>query len=149
MKRKILFVCLVIALAATASAQERERGERQGRTRRPSAEAVTVSGSMIVAHGMPALRSGDDTYLVIGISRLAGFIDGLREGAQVSIEGRAMTSQRDGTLKYLVPSKLTLGGRTYDLAPPEGTFGPGGLWAPPQSPRQPRAPQIRHPRNSM
>ena len=96
---------------------------RQGRTpgmsppSLPAAETVTVTGSLIVANGSPALKSGDVTYIVGGISRLSGFIDGLKEGAQVTIEGRAITSPRDKTLKFLRPVKLTLNGKTYDMAP--------------------------------
>jgi hypothetical protein len=74
---------------------------------------------MIVASGFPALRSGDVTYFVGGISRLVGFIDGLKEGAQVTIEGSARTVSQDGKIKYLRPKKMTLNGKSYDLALPE------------------------------
>ena len=116
LKRKILFVLLVVVLAATASAQGWERGGRNPRL--PAPETVTVSGSLIVAHGFPALKSGDVTYIVGGINRLAGFVDGLKEGAQVIIEGIAMASPRSETFKFLRPMKLTLNGKVYDLALP-------------------------------
>ena len=112
---------MAIGLAAMISAQTRE--QRPGRVpepmRAPAAETVTLSGSLIVAHGSPALKSGDDIYLLGGISRLTGFIDGLREGAQVTIEGRAFTGRQEDSLKFLRPLKLTLNGKTYDLSPPE------------------------------
>jgi hypothetical protein len=102
--------------------------ENQTLPQRPPAEAVSLTGKLIVAHGMSALQSGNDTYLVFGLSRLAGFIDGLREGAQVSIEGRAVTNPRNSEIKILLPSQLNLDGRTYDLGPPAGTFGPRGMY---------------------
>ena len=120
MKRKVLFVLLAFGLVVMASAQG---WGRQGRTpgknspNLPAAETVTVSGSLIVANGSPALKSGDVTYIVGGINRLAGFVDGLKEGAQVTIEGRAFTSPRDNTLKFLRPVKLTLNGKDYDMTP--------------------------------
>ena len=86
----------------------------------PAAETVTVSGSLIVSRGSPAVKSGDDIYLVKGINRLVGFVDGLKEGAQVTIDGFALTSPRDSNFKVLRPSKLTLNGKTYDLSPPPG-----------------------------
>ena len=126
MKRKILFFLLAIAVAAIASAQGPDRMQqfqRQAPRQLPPSEAVTVSGSMIVAHGFPAVQSGDVTYLVRGISRLTGFVDGLNEGAEVTIEGQAMSISRDGSLKFLQPTNLSILGRSYDLAMPWGRFG--------------------------
>ena len=149
MKRKLFFlILLVFGLAVMVSAQDRERRERD--SRRTAPETVTVTGSMVVANGMPALRSGSDTYLIGGISRLVGFIDGLREGAQVTIEGTVMTAPRNSELKYLRPSKLTLGGRTYDLELPWGDFVPDGRFMnrpDTQTPRQPNPQQPRRPRS--
>jgi len=88
--------------------------------RLPAAETVTVSGSLVVAHGMPALKSGDVTYLLGGVNRLVGFIDGLKEGAQVTVEGSAITSRNDSKLKVLRLSTLTLNGKSYDMALPDG-----------------------------
>ena len=141
MKKKVLFVLFIIGIAVIASAQG--WGPGANRPRIPPAETVTVSGSMILAHGMPALKSGDVTYIVGGISRLAGFIEGLKEGAQVTIEGSAMTNPRNGNVKFLMPTKLSLGGRSYDLAPAEmNTDSPRpGFWQQPPSPRQPAVPR--------
>ena len=121
MKRKILLILLVCGLVTMVSAQAQGRGRTSSRI--PAAEKVTVSGSLAVAHGMPALQSGDVTYLLGGISRFFGFIDGLKEGAQVTIEGSALTSPRDSNLKILRLSKLTMNGKSYDMALPEGGLG--------------------------
>ena len=143
MKRKIVFILLALALVTAISAQEheRERGERQFRFRRPTVETVTVSGAMVVANGLPAVKSGDITYFVTGITRLAGFIDGLKEGAQVTIEGSAFTHPRDEKFKFVLTSKLTIGGRSYDLSPLEWSQGNMGQW----HNWQPQRPQMRPP----
>ena len=99
-------------------------GNRQGR---PAPEAVTVSGTLIVANGFPALKSGDVTYLIGGVNRLSGFIDGFKEGAQVTFEGSAITSPRDSNLKFLRPSKLTMNGKDYDLSRPQFFKGSGNF----------------------
>ena len=152
MKRKILVILLVLGLAAIVSAQTTSQGTERGQKshRHPAADPVTVSGSLIVSHGMPALQNGDVTYIVGGINRLSGFVDGLKEGAQVTIEGKAITSPRNDNLKFLRPSSLSLGGKTYDMTP---LLPPGALrhvrqdmmnrsrqWQQPQQ-QQPYAPQ--------
>ena len=110
----------------------------------PEAEAVTVSGSLVVAHGLPALKSGDVTYLLGGISRLVGFIDGLKEGAQVAVEGLALASPKDTTLKFLRASRLTLDNKTYDLALPKEAFGFAPRFHAPDAPKA--LPQRPYPR---
>jgi len=129
LKRKILFAMMILGFAAMVQAQVWGPGWNQRNM--PATETVTVSGTMVVAQGMPALKSGDVTYFISGISQLIGFIDGLKEGAQVTIEGVAMTSPRDKNMKFLRPYKLTINGRTYDLSPP----------APPELPLNPGMPR--------
>jgi len=123
MKRKVLFILLIAGLVAMTWAQDSGRGNSSGGSRRPARETVTVSGSLIVSHGLPAVKSGDETYFVGGINRLTGFVDGLKEGAQVTIEGRSFTSPRDSNLKFLRPAKLTLNGKDYDMTPLIPGFG--------------------------
>ena len=135
MKRKILFVMMILGFAAMVQAQVWGPGRNRRNTQAP--ETVTVSGTMVVANGMPALKSADVTYLVSGLSNLIGFIDGLKEGAQVTIEGVAMTSPGDQNIKFLRASKLTINGKVYDLSPPELS-----LPAPPSFPQNPGDPRL-------
>jgi hypothetical protein len=78
-------------------------------------ENVTVSGSLTIAQGMVAVEKDGITYLTFGLNRLVGFIDGLREGAQVTLEGVPTVSPQDNRVKMLRVHKLTLNGREYDL----------------------------------
>jgi len=154
-KRKILLILFFIGLVAMLSAQEGNRRERTpGRT--SARETVTVSGILVVANGMPAIKSGDDTYLISGMSRLIGFVDGLREGAYVTIEGTAAALPGRNNTKYLIGSKLTVGVKSYDLSPSTGMMGMGMMWMrnfnpgeppslpdAPGTPIRPRTPQRR------
>jgi hypothetical protein len=106
----------------------------------PASETVTVSGVLAVSSGMPAVKSGDINYLVGRLLRLSGFIDGLKEGSQVTIEGRSFSTPGDGNVKILIPSKLTLSGKTYDFAP----LGRNFAQRLPQAPKQFGHNQQRH-----
>ena len=119
MKQKVLFAALIFGLSALAWTQTWGPGRNPPNNPRPPiVETVTVSGSLVVAHGFPALKSGDATYIIRGINRLTGFIDGLKEGAEVTVEGNAVKNPRDNKLMVLQPIKLTLNGKSYDMALP-------------------------------
>ena len=142
MKRKSFLILFIAGLTAMTWAQGWEHGRNApNRRQMPAAETVTVSGSLIVAHGMPAVRIGDTTYLVGRLSRLSGFIDGLREGAEVTIEGSAIASRRDTKLKFLNPTQLTLAGRSHDLTPAAPAFGFDRAFGAPPQMRHFNAPQ--------
>jgi hypothetical protein len=84
----------------------------------PSPENVNVSGNLTIAQGMIAVTEKDTTYLVMGLNRYIGFIDGLKEGAAVTLEGYALPSSQNRTVKLLNVHKMTLNGKDYDLAMP-------------------------------
>jgi hypothetical protein len=121
LKRGVLFVLIFFALTAMVSAQAAVGNSRSpsGNTPRPAPEEVTITGSMTVVRGFPAFQSGEVTYFVGGTNRLVGFVDGLKEGAQVTIKGSARTVSQDGKTKFLMPKKMTINGKSYDLALPE------------------------------
>lgn len=101
--KKIIIFSLLLLSAALVFAQ----------TAAP--ETVSVSGKLALVNGRIVLQSGENLYYVAGIGRLVGFIDGLKEGAQVSLEG--YVRNEPGNVWVLWPVKLTLGGKSYDLAP--------------------------------
>jgi hypothetical protein len=137
MKRTILFFTLVFCAAALVMAHGNNRrgsdrfpgGPRphawgqdspRNQTPLPSPENVSVSGNLTIAQGMIAVVSGDTTWLVRGLNRYVGFIDGLKEGAQVTLEGYAMPAgSRDKNIKSLHVQKMTLNGKDYELARPQ------------------------------
>jgi len=133
MKRIILFCTLVFCATALVVAQGNNccgpdrfsRGPRpyaweqnspRNQTPRSSPENVSVSGNLTIAQGMIAVVSGDTTWLVRGLNRYVGFIDDLKEGAQVTLEGYAMSSPRNDKIKSMQVQKMTLNGKDYELA---------------------------------
>ena len=136
MKRTILFFMLVFCAAALVLAHGNNRrdpghfpggprpyawgqGSPRNQSPRPSPENVTVSGNLTIAQGIIAVVSGDTTWLVRGLDRYIGFIDGLKEGAMVTLEGYAMPSPRSDKIKSLQVQKMTLNGKDYELARPQ------------------------------
>jgi hypothetical protein len=77
------------------------------------------------------------TYYVLGLGQLIGFVDGLKEGAQVNLEGSVFTPREDTKIRFLWAGKLTFNSREY-----------GGLsfaFREPESGRQgPFLPNTRH-----
>jgi hypothetical protein len=121
-KRKALLALLILGIAGLASAQGRGRGYGGGAyPPPPAAETVSVTGNLTIVQGSIAVKSGDLTYLVPGLGRYVGFIDGLKDGARVSLEGSAITSPQDAKIKLLRATKLNIGGKDYDLARPQAT----------------------------
>ena len=137
MKRIALCALLAVTAAALVTAQGRDKWGRGFPGVQPiPAEQVTVTGNLTIAQGSPAVKSGDITYLVPGLLRYAGFIDSLKDGAQVRLEGAAITVSADAKTKKLQVSKLTIGGKDYDLARPQT--------AAPAQPSAPFPPMMRH-----
>jgi hypothetical protein len=83
----------------------------------PAAETMTVSGALGIRQGRIALESGGRTWYVKGLNRFIGFIDGLKEGVAVTLEGSGVKSTKEENAGFLRVAKLTLNGKTYDLAP--------------------------------
>ena len=80
------------------------------------AESVSISGNLTLVQGRIALSSGGTTYIIGGLHRHVGFIDGLNDGAAVTIEGNAFAIPDNENTKFLHVQKLTIGGRELDLA---------------------------------
>jgi hypothetical protein len=124
MKKQIV-LCVVLAfvfsglLFAQKSQEPFGARARPGGPRRYGNELafadVKISGSLGISRGMPSVVSGDTTYLVMGLNRFFGFIDSLKEGAVVSLEGRAVELNAEEKVKMLRVSKMTLNGKDYDL----------------------------------
>jgi len=157
LKRSVLLILLAFGLIAVVFAHGPKNAERPAAgspgapTRNaPAAKPVTVSGDIIIVRGSPAIKSGDVTYILNRNFSLFGLVDGLKEGAKVSVEGKAIGTPRDENIMFLVPSKLTFNGKTYEnLEPPalqmgQGRNGPGQPWARPQGNFRRANPPKRH-----
>ena len=83
---------------------------------RSNTPTTTISGTLGLSNGRISVVSGNITYYVRGLERFVGFIDGLKEGAQVSLDGYAaaprMEGQRD---KLFYPVTLALNGKNYEV----------------------------------
>lgn len=126
MKRNVLFFLLVLGAAVMVPAQGRERGHKgMGGYYPPvpvSSEEVKLSGNLTIVQGSIALKSGGANYLTPGLMRYVGFIDSLKDGAAVTVEGTVITDPRNTEVKALYVKKLSIGGKDYDLARPERTI---------------------------
>jgi hypothetical protein len=76
----------------------------------PWGQTVTVEGTLQLQNGQIALVSGNTNYFVPMLTRYAGFVDGLREGARVSVQGYA------GGYNVLMPTAFTVNGKSYDVS---------------------------------
>ena len=131
MKRTILFFLLVSCAITLVSAQGNNRpgqerfprGQPQGQNRMrgngpQTPESVNINGNLTLVRGMIAVKTGDITYLADGLNRFVNFIDGLKEGAAVTLEGNAFSFPQNEKIKFLQVQKLTLSGKEYDLGRP-------------------------------
>lgn len=111
---KKLVLVMAIALAAVSIVSAQGWGWN-------NAQPVSVQGTLGLQNGVIALTSGNTVYYVPELSRYVGFIDALKEGAQVKVEGWQMGNG------YITPSKITVDGKDYDLSS-NNVYGGGGGW---------------------
>ena len=101
MKKILFFLIIVVVLAGTVSAQNRG-GLRN------STESVNIQGTLQLVRGSIAVASGSNLYYVPMLMRFSGFIDGLKEGNQISVEGFEYGN-------VIHPTKFTVDGKSYDF----------------------------------
>jgi hypothetical protein len=106
-KNLVVFLLISVLFAGTVFAQNRDtRPDRNDRQRAP--EKITVEGVLRLEKGVVAVASGDSVNYVPVLNRYIGFIDGLKEGAKISVEGYQF---RD----YVRPVKVIINEKTYDF----------------------------------
>jgi len=80
---------------------------------------TNIRGTLGLSGGRISVVSGNITYYVNGLSRFVGFIDGLKEGAQVSIDGYSTAPTIEGqNYRIFSPVTLTLNGKSYEVGSP-------------------------------
>jgi len=117
MKKLIVLVSLALAVTGMVSAQTGFPGGPWGRGGwEVAGETTTVTGVIQIQNGVTVVVSGNTTYYVPVLMRYAGLIEGIREGAQISMEGFA-------NLSMFMPTAFTVSGKQYDLSTFAGGFG--------------------------
>ncbi|MDR1047471.1 MAG: hypothetical protein LBL64_06835 [Treponema sp.] len=128
MKKIILIAIMIAALGTAAFARDKV----------PAMEQKTLSGTLVVEYGQIALKAEDGLYYVRGLGQLAGFVDGLKEGAAVTLQGTVWAPERkhrntrpetegqkaeiapragdsQGGFRVIRAEKISLNGKDYDL----------------------------------
>ena len=107
MKKFAVFLFVSVLLAGTVFAQNKDN--RQNRNdRKQEVAKVTIDGILKLEKGVVAVASGDSVYFVPILNRYIGFIDGLKEGTKVSVEGSKIKD-------VIRPVKVTINGKSYDF----------------------------------
>jgi hypothetical protein len=126
MKKCFLVIISFLFIAGFAFAQTGPQGPGQfppGPGQAPA--AVTIKGPLSLVNGQIAVKSAGTTYYVRGLQRLIGFVDGLKEGAEVTLEGYAIDIPIAPEYKHFLANKLTLNGKEYADLLPQGRGGCG------------------------
>jgi len=106
--KKIVLLCLFTAIIG---------GSIFAQSNTPT---TTIRGALGLTNGKVSVVSGNITYYVRGLERFVGFIDGLKEGAQVSLDGFAAAPTIEGQTDRLFRAvKLTLNGKSYEVGSPD------------------------------
>jgi hypothetical protein len=129
MKKKTrIFMLTLIGLLCAGSVWAHDRGREPGHRRGLApgafpAETVTVNGNLQLVEGHIAVVADGKTYYTNGpFQRLIGFVDGLKEGAAVRLEGPATAVPLNPNARFLWVTKLTFNGKTYDFPTTAGGY---------------------------
>jgi len=80
---------------------------------------TTIKGTLKINANRFSVVSGNITYAVRGLERLVGVVDGLKDGAQISLEGYAIAPTTEGQSERLFnPVRLTINGKSYEVGSP-------------------------------
>ena len=115
MKRMVLFLSILGAVALLGAQEQPDQNRPGPKPRDRAAETVTLNGTLGLEQGRIVLDSEEDRYFVAGIRPLVGFVEGLKEGAAVTVEGTVLPARRNGGHKSLRVQKLGLNGKDYEL----------------------------------
>ena len=131
MKRILMISVLVLAAGGMIFAQQANRSSQAEileakraaalhASEKAGSEKITVSGNLTIVNGMAAIKSNNTVYLIPRLIQYAGFIEGLKDGARVSIEGIPVPAKSDTKAVVLMLQKLTIGSKEYDMELPFG-----------------------------
>ena len=84
-----------------------------------NSQITTIKGTLKISGNRFSVVIGNTTYSVRGLERLVGVVDGLKDGAQVSLEGYAIAQATEGQRERVFnPVRLTINGKTYEVGSP-------------------------------
>ena len=84
---------------------------------------TTIKGTLKLSGERFTVVSGNITYSVRGLERFIGVVDGLKDGAQVSLEGYAIAPTTEGQKERVFnPVRLTLNGKSYEVGSPSASY---------------------------
>lgn len=92
----------------------------------PQGQTVTVEGRLSLINGIIGVKSGSKTYYTPMLGRLSGFVEGLKEGAWVKMEGYEYPIAAAPEYATLYVTKLSVGGKDYDFS--QLAYGGGIGW---------------------
>ena len=101
--KKIGLLIIIVSLAA-GMAFAQNWGNGLGTV----TQTVSITGTLQLQNGIIAVVSGNTAYFVPTLTQYIGFIEGLREGAQISIDGFVSGN-------YIQPTRVTISGKSYDF----------------------------------
>jgi hypothetical protein len=112
-KNLVVFLLVSVLFAGTVFAQNNENRPNRNDRQRASAwqrevAKITVEGVLRLEKGIVAVASGDSVNYVPVLNRYIGFIDGLKEGTKISVEGYQFKD-------FIRPIKVTISGKSYDF----------------------------------
>jgi len=120
MKKLLFVVALALVGGAALFAQvgpgmmgKRNSAQSAGQT---AAKTITVEGKLALINGTIGMQSGSKTYYLPNLGMLAGFIDGVKEGSSVKVEGYEYPLAAAPEYSTVMVTKLTVGGKDYDLS---------------------------------
>ncbi len=113
-------IVVLVAIAAIAASAVAAQGMRPGMwNQNPATEAaqevVKVDGRLSLVNGHPAVVAAGKTYYVRIPGMLYGYLDTLKDGATVKLEGYANAVPLATDTFVLQATKLNVGGKDYDL----------------------------------
>ncbi|MDR2747007.1 MAG: hypothetical protein LBB77_06115 [Treponema sp.] len=118
---------LGLCLYAQEGPQQNNRRYRGfGEYQEISVEKLILSGTLGLSQGVIVLKNGEEIWYAPGLRPYIGFIDGLKEGAAVTLEGWGRKTPEAGEAAgFLRVSKLTLDGKDYEVGPAESRVAQG------------------------
>ena len=119
---KRIALCVMVLLAAAGIAAAQTSGTKTAAA--AAQNVVKIEGKLALINGAIGIQAKEKTYYLAMPQYLFGFIDGLKEGAQVKLEGYEFTNARTPEYVRFRVTKLSFNGKDYDLSD-SGGYGMG------------------------